>query len=183
MSSIAADQQLPTGGDDSGEAALAPPGGGRPDPFAANRPGRPRGREAERVPAEMERRTAGLRPEGILRGEEPPSERIAWDDFEKVDMRVGVVLRAEPFPEARRPAYKLWVDFGPLGEKRSSAQVTDYYRPEELVGRQVVCVVNFPPKQIGLFVSEVLVLGAYTNGREVVLLRPDRDVDLGSRIG
>jgi tRNA-binding protein len=108
---------------------------------------------------------------------------LTWEEFEKVDMRVGVVVRAEPFPEARKPAYKLWIDFGPLGEKRSSAQVTDRYRPDELIGRAVVCVVNFPPKRIGPFVSEVLVLGAYTNGREVILLRPDHDVERGSRIG
>ena len=108
---------------------------------------------------------------------------ISWADFEKVDMRIGVVVRADPFPEARQPAYKLLVDLGPLGQKRSSARITDHYRPEELVGRQVVCVVNFPPKQIGPFVSEVLILGAYMNGHEVILLRPDRDVQLGSRIG
>ena len=108
---------------------------------------------------------------------------ISWSDFERVDMRVGIVLRAEPFPEARKPAYKLWIDLGPLGEKRSSAQITDRYRPEELVGRQVVCVVNFPPKRIGPFVSEVLVMGAYTDGGQVILLRPDHDVQGGSRIG
>jgi tRNA-binding protein len=98
-------------------------------------------------------------------------------------MRVGVVVRAEPFPEARQPAYKLWIDLGSLGEKRSSAQVTDHYRPEELLGRQVVCVVNFPPKRIGPFLSEVLVLGAYVNGRKVILLKPDQEVERGSRIG
>ena len=98
-------------------------------------------------------------------------------------MRVGVVVRAEPFPEARKPAYKLWIDFGPLGQRQSSAQITDRYRVDELVGRQVVCVVNFPPKRIGPFVSEVLVLGAYTESRQVILLRPDLDVDRGSRIG
>jgi tRNA-binding protein len=108
---------------------------------------------------------------------------ITWSDFEKVEIRVGTVLRAEPFPEARKPAYKLWIDFGPLGERRSSAQITDRYRPEELVGRQVVCVVNFPPKRIGPFMSEVLVLGAYAGGDTVVLLRPDQDVERGSRIG
>ena len=108
---------------------------------------------------------------------------IRWSDFERVDMRVGTVVRAEPFPEARKPACKLWIDLGPLGERQSSARITDHYRPEDLVGRQVVCVVNFPPKRIGPFVSEVLVLGAYVDGHEVVLLRPDRDVELGSRIG
>ena len=107
---------------------------------------------------------------------------ITWSDFERVDMRVGTVVRAEPFPEARKPAYKLWIDLGPLGERRSSAQVTERYRPEDLLGRQVVCVVNFPPKRIGPFVSEVLVLGAY-DGQTVVLLRPDQDVDRGGRIG
>ena len=108
---------------------------------------------------------------------------ISWSDFERVDMRVGTVVRAEPFPEARKPAYKLWIDLGQLGERRSSAQVTDRYRPEELLGRQVVCVVNFPPKRIGPFVSEVLVLGASVDGHTVVLLRPDQDVERGSPVG
>jgi tRNA-binding protein len=108
---------------------------------------------------------------------------ITWADFERVDMRVGVVVDAQPFPEARRPAVKLWVDFGPLGVKRSSAQVTERYTPGELVGRQVVAVVNFPPKQIGPFVSEVLVLGAYDEHGQVILLRPDFDVTPGSKIG
>jgi tRNA-binding protein len=108
---------------------------------------------------------------------------ISWGDFERVDMRVGRVVDAQEFPEARRPAIKLWIDFGPLGVKRSSAQVTARYRPEELKGRLVVAVVNFPPKQIGPFVSEVLVLGAYNEAGEVILLRPDFDVTPGSRIG
>jgi len=108
---------------------------------------------------------------------------LTWSEFERVDIRVGTVLRAEPFPEARKPAYKLWIDLGALGEKRSSARITDRYRPDELVGRQVVCVVNFPAKRIGPFVSEVLVLGAYAEGGEVILLRPDQDVAGGSRIG
>jgi tRNA-binding protein len=108
---------------------------------------------------------------------------IAWSDFEKVDVRVGVVTDARPFPEARRPALRLWIDFGPLGIKRSSAQITRHYRAEELVGRAVVAVVNFAPKQIGPFVSEVLVLGAYDEAGEVILLRPDVPVAPGSRVG
>jgi tRNA-binding protein len=108
---------------------------------------------------------------------------ISWGDFEKVDMRVGVITDAAEFPEARRPAYRLWIDFGPLGVKRSSAQITAHYRPEELIGRRVVAVVNFPTKQIGPFVSEVLVLGAYDDTGEVILLRPDQPVPPGSKIG
>ena len=108
---------------------------------------------------------------------------ISWPDFEKVDMRVGVVTDAQEFPEARRPAYRLWIDFGPLGVRRASAQITDHYRPSELIGRQVIAVVNFPPKQIGPFVSEVLVLGAYNEAGEVILLHPDKPVAPGSKIG
>jgi tRNA-binding protein len=98
-------------------------------------------------------------------------------------MRVGVVVAAQEFPEARRPAIKLEIDFGPLGIKRSSAQITERYTSATLVGRRVVAVVNFPPKRIGPFVSEVLVLGAYDAAGEVILLRPDADVSPGSRIG
>lgn len=108
---------------------------------------------------------------------------LSWEDFERVDMRVGVVVDAQEFPEARRPALKLQIDFGPLGVKRSSAQITRHYGPATLVGRRVVAVVNFPPKRIGPFVSEVLVLGAYDAAGDVVLLRPDFDVTPGSRIG
>jgi len=108
---------------------------------------------------------------------------ISWQDFEKVDMRVGVVTDAREFPEARRPAIRLWIDFGPLGVKRSSAQITAHYRPTDLVGRRVVAVVNFAPKQIGPFVSEVLVLGAYNAAGEVILLNPDQPVAPGSKIG
>ena len=109
---------------------------------------------------------------------------IQFSDFEKVDIRVGVVTSAQEFPEARRPAYKLAIDFGPdVGIKRSSAQITRHYRAAELVGRRVVAVVNFPPKRIGPFVSEVLVLGAYDEDGEVVLLAPDRAVKPGSTIG
>jgi len=108
---------------------------------------------------------------------------IDWAAFESVDMRVGVVVDAQPFPEARKPALKLWIDFGELGVKRSSAQITESYTPRELMGRRVVAVVNFPPKQIGPFVSEVLVLGAYGERGEVILLRPDFDVSPGAKIG
>jgi tRNA-binding protein len=108
---------------------------------------------------------------------------ISWDDFARVDMRVGVIVDAKEFPEAIRPAIKLWIDFGPLGVKRSSARITDHYAPENLIGRRVIAVVNFPPKQIGPFVSEVLVLGAYGEAGDVILLRPDHDVTPGSKIG
>jgi tRNA-binding protein len=108
---------------------------------------------------------------------------IGWDDFAKVDMRVGVVVDARDFPEARHPALKLWVDFGALGVKQSSAQITHRYAPADLIGRRVVAVVNFPAKRIGPFVSEVLVLGAYDEAGEVILLRPDWDVSPGSKIG
>jgi tRNA-binding protein len=108
---------------------------------------------------------------------------LQWADFEKVDMRVGVVADAREFPEARRPAYRLWIDFGPLGVKRSSAQITTHYRPAELIGRLVIAVVNFPPKQIGPFLSEVLVLGAYDAAGDVILLHPDSPVAPGSKIG
>ncbi len=108
---------------------------------------------------------------------------ITWDDFHKVDIRVGRITRAEPFPEARKPAIKLWVDFGgDLGEKRSSAQITRHYDPETLIGRQVLAVVNFPPRQIGKVMSEVLVLGLPDAEGEVVLIGPDRVVPLGGKL-
>jgi tRNA-binding protein len=109
--------------------------------------------------------------------------KIDFDDFLKVDVRVGRVTRAEPFPEARKPAIKMWIDFGPeIGERKTSAQVTRHYTPEALVGRQVVAVVNFPPRQIGPFRSEVLVLGLPDADGEVVLLSPDRTVPEGGRM-
>src|SRR5215203_3167039 len=107
---------------------------------------------------------------------------ISWEQFEAVDMRVGRVVGVEEFPEARVPAWKLEIDFGPqIGRKRSSAQITNYAR-DALEGRLVVAVVNFPPKRIGPFVSEVLLLGAIDEGKSVILLRPDQDVEPGDRI-
>ena len=109
---------------------------------------------------------------------------ISWPDFEKIDMRVGVVTEARDFAEARKPAYRLWIDFGPeLGVKRSSAQITAHYAAADLIGRRVIAVVNFAPKQIGPFVSEVLVMGAYDDRGEVVLLSVDQPVAPGSKIG
>lgn len=106
---------------------------------------------------------------------------ITYADFERVQMHVGRIQRAEPFPEARRPAYKLWIDFGPLGVRRSSAQITDLYAPEELIGRRVIAVTNFAPKQVANFMSEVLVLGVPRDGK-IVLLTPDAEVPLGGRV-
>ncbi len=108
---------------------------------------------------------------------------ITFDDFLKVDIRKGTVVQAEPYPEARKPAIKLWVDFGPeLGVRKSSAQITAHYTPEGLVGRAVLAVVNFPPRQIGKFMSEVLVLGLSDADGDIVLITPERDVPDGERM-
>lgn len=110
-------------------------------------------------------------------------DEITFDDFLKVDIRVGRVIRAEPYPEARKPAIKMWIDFGSdIGEKKTSAQVTAHYTPKSLVGRQVMAVVNFPPRQIGRFMSEVLVLGLPDEDGEIVLIGPEKDVPTGGRM-
>lgn len=108
---------------------------------------------------------------------------ISWEDFEKVDIRLGTIVKAEEFPEAKRPAYKVWVDLGEeLGIKKSSAQITAVYKLDELVGKRVLCVVNFPPRQVGKFMSEILVTGFYRKEGEVVLASVDQDAPNGSRL-
>ncbi len=109
---------------------------------------------------------------------------IEWDDFKKVELRVGTIIKVEDFPEAKKPAYKLQIDFGEsIGIKKSSAQITDLYTKEDLVNRQVVCVTNFPPRQIGPYISEVLTTGFYRDGGEVVLAIPEREVPNGCKLG
>lgn len=108
---------------------------------------------------------------------------ISWDDFEKIDIRAGTVIEVSDFPKARKPAYRLLIDFGELGVKRSSAQITGMYSRESLLNKQVIAVVNFPPKQIADFMSECLVLGVYTAEKEVILLQPERTVQNGWKIG
>lgn len=107
---------------------------------------------------------------------------VTYQDFEKVEIRVGEIIRAETFPKARKPAYRLWIDFGELGVKKSSAQITDHYTCEQLLGRKVVAVTNFPPRQIADFMSEVLVLGVPATEGGVSLLQIEHDVPLGSRV-
>ncbi len=108
---------------------------------------------------------------------------INWEDFEKIDIRSGTIVEVNDFPKARKPSYQLKIDFGPLGCKQSSAQVTDHYRKDDLLGRQVVAVVNFPPKQIANFFSECLVLGVYDENNQVILLQPGKPVQNGQKIG
>jgi tRNA-binding protein len=108
---------------------------------------------------------------------------LSWEDFEKLDIRVGTIREVSDFPKAKKPAYQLIIDFGELGIKKSSAQIADFYTKENLLGLQIIAVVNFPPKQIANFFSECLVLGVFTDKKEVVLLKPERLVQNGSKIG
>ncbi|MFH6985065.1 tRNA-binding protein [Marinoscillum luteum] len=109
---------------------------------------------------------------------------ITWKDFEQVDIRVGTVVRVENFPEARKPAYKLEINFGPeIGTKKSSAQITDLYKISDILGKQVIAVVNFPPKQIGPYISECLVMGIYNENNQVILLQPEQAAPNGAKIG
>lgn len=108
---------------------------------------------------------------------------ISWQDFEKIDIRTGTIIGVQDFPKARKPAYQLTIDFGPLGTRQSSAQITHHYSKEDLLNKQIVAVVNFPPKQIATFFSECLVLGVYDDNNNVVLLQPDTKVGNGQKIG
>ena len=109
---------------------------------------------------------------------------INWSDFEKIDIRTGTIVNAEEFPKAKKPAYKLTIDFGnEIGIKKSSAQITNHYSTQDLLGQQIIAVVNFPPKQIADFISECLVLGVYDQNKEVILLKPQKEIANGSKIG
>jgi tRNA-binding protein len=108
---------------------------------------------------------------------------ITWDDFEKIDIRIGTISKVTDFPKAKKPAYQITIDFGELGIKNTSAQITAFYNKDELIGKQVAAIVNFPPKQIANFFSECLVLGVYTDKNEVVLLTPERKVENGWKVG
>ena len=108
---------------------------------------------------------------------------IEWEDFEKIDIRIGTIMEVKDFPKAKKPAWQLVIDFGELGIKRSSAQITHLYAPDQLIGRQIMAIMNFPPKQIANFFSECLVLGVYTDKNEVVLVGPERKVENGWKIG
>jgi tRNA-binding protein len=108
---------------------------------------------------------------------------ISWNDFEKIDIRIGTIIEANDFPKAKKPAYQLVIDFGELGLKKSSAQITKFYTTENLIGQQVIAVINFPPRQIANFVSECLVLGIYNENKDVVLLQPQQKVSNGLKIG
>ena len=108
---------------------------------------------------------------------------ITWDDFAKIEFKVGTIIEAYDFPKAKKPAYQLKIDFGAFGIKRSSAQITDHYSKEELIGKQIIAVVNFPSKKIADFFSECLVLGVYDENKQVILLRPDQQVTNGQPIG
>ncbi|MCL6755226.1 tRNA-binding protein [Nostoc sp. CCCryo 231-06] len=108
--------------------------------------------------------------------------QVTYDDFEKVEIHIGKIIKVEEFPRAKKPAYKLWIDFGDLGIKKSSAQITKLYEQEELINRLILAVTNFPPRQVADFISEVLVLGVVLDGGEVVLIQPDRDVAVGKKI-
>lgn len=121
-----------------------------------------------------------------IEGKEHPkrkTETISWLDFEKIDIRIGTIIKAKDFPKAKNPAYQLEIDFGSLGVKKSSAQITSLYSKEELIGKQIIAVVNFPKKQIATFMSECLVMGVYGNNNDVILLNPERKVANGSKIG
>jgi tRNA-binding protein len=110
-------------------------------------------------------------------------ELISWEQFEQVEVRTGTIIDAQPFPKAKKPAYQLTIDFGPIGIKKSSAQITVHYALDTLIGRQIIAVVNFPPRQIANFFSECLVLGVYDGSGDVVLLKPDHPVENGCRMG